>query len=125
MREKDGPRGLVKKPTGFITSSRVAAQLNLQCDGSHSHVHLVGGRAAAAQVYPDELCRAILRGVARQKSADHRIDNIAVPPMSAPHIRGFIRSLSGSDIGTAKEFVNGTACRCYEACGNVALQLGG
>ena len=59
VREKDGPRGLVKKPTGFITSSRcVAAQLNLQCDGSHVHVHLVGGRAAAAQVDPDELCRA-------------------------------------------------------------------
>ena len=60
VREKDGPRGLVKKITGFITSSRcVAAQLNLQCDGSHTHVHLVGGRAAAAQVYQDDLCCAI------------------------------------------------------------------
>ena len=103
MRERDGPRGLVKKPTGFITSSRcVAAQLNLQCDCSHAHVHLVGGRAAAAQVYPDELCLAIPRGVVRQTSADNRVDSIAVPPMSSSQIRGFIGSLSGVDIGTAK-----------------------
>ena len=109
VRERDGPRGLVKKPTGFITSSRcVAAQLNVQCDGSHLHVHLVGGRASAAQVYPDELCRAILRGVVRQKAADNKIASIAVPIVSSSQIRGFISSLSGVDIGSVREFADAT-----------------
>ena len=81
---RDGPRGLVKKPTGFMTSSRcIAAQLDARCDGSHTHVHLVCGRASAAQVYPDDLCRAVLRGVVWQKAEDSRIDSIVVPTMSS------------------------------------------
>ena len=53
---KDGARGLVKKPTGFLSSSRcVRQQLNRKCTGDHSHVPLVGGRAAGAQVYPQML----------------------------------------------------------------------
>ena len=44
-------------------------ELNKRCDSSfrHDHVALVAGRAAAAQVYPEELCRAIYRGIAKQK----------------------------------------------------------
>ena len=51
--------GLVKKPSGFMTSSRcVAKELDKRCDGGHSHVPLMAGRAAAAQVYPDMVCEA-------------------------------------------------------------------
>ena len=34
------------------------------------HVHLMGGRAAAAQEYPQELCRAVCKGLAAQKRYD-------------------------------------------------------
>ena len=71
VKGSQGDHGQVKKPTGFLTSSRfVAEELNRYCDGSHDHVHLVAGKAAAAQVYPPELCKAMLRGTAKQKQVD-------------------------------------------------------
>ena len=68
---KNGKRGLVKKPTGFLSSSRcVRQELNRKFIADHAHVPLVGGRAAGAQVYPQMLCEAICRGVARQQRED-------------------------------------------------------
>ena len=65
---QSGDVGRVKKPTGFMTSSRhIAVELGRLCDKSHDHVHLMAGKAAAAQIYPPELCKAMLRGVARQE----------------------------------------------------------
>ena len=56
--------GRVKKPTGFLTNSHVLAdQLSKKCMGGHRHIQLVGGRARACQVYPEKLCRSILRGI--------------------------------------------------------------
>ena len=56
--------GKVKKPTGFITnSSYLADQLGDKCLGGHRHIQLMGGRAAACQVDPDKLCRAMLKGI--------------------------------------------------------------
>ena len=66
-----GDLGLVKKPTGFMTSSRcVLQELGKRCSGDHDHVPLVGGRDAGAQVYPQALCEAICLGVAAQKKSD-------------------------------------------------------
>ena len=46
--------GPVKKPTGFLTNSpHVARELAMRCPRNHEHVHLVGGRAAGAAIYPD------------------------------------------------------------------------
>ena len=45
-------------------------ELSRRCPKDHEHVHLVGGRASAAQEYPRELCEAICRGVANQKKHD-------------------------------------------------------
>ncbi len=60
-----------KKPTKFMTNSlAIAGELNVRCRGGHRHVHLVSGRAAAAAEYPDGLCEAICRGLARQKRWD-------------------------------------------------------
>ena len=71
INEKHGEKGLVKKPTGFLTSSdHIARALNLKCGGGHAHVPLVGGRAAGAQVYPDKLCKAIVNGMLKQKELD-------------------------------------------------------
>ena len=74
--ETDNGDRLVKKPTGFMTSSRfVAEELNKYCDGSHDHVHLMSGKlTAAAQVYPPDLCKAMLRGTRKQKIADTGLD---------------------------------------------------
>ena len=60
-----------KKPTKFMSNSWcILQELSVRCDGSHVHQHLVGGRAAKAQEYPDALCRAICRGLANQKRYD-------------------------------------------------------
>ena len=53
-----------KKPTKFMTNAwHIAEELSRKCDGSHEHQPLVSGRAHAAQVYPEGLCRAICRGL--------------------------------------------------------------
>ena len=71
IEKKGGKMGLVKKPTGFMTSSScIASALNMRCSGGHDNVHLVGGRVAGAQVYPVELCEAIVNGVVKQKVLD-------------------------------------------------------
>ena len=45
--------GPVLKPTGFLTNCpAVARDLAKKCPGYHDHVHLVGGRAAGAAIYP-------------------------------------------------------------------------
>ena len=68
---RNGPRGPVAKPTGFLTSSwAICNELSRKCKDGHTHVPLVGGRAAGAQVYPPALCEAICRGIAKQKAWD-------------------------------------------------------
>ena len=45
--------GPVLKPTGFLTNSKcIAKELSQRCPTDHEHVPLVGGRAAAAAIYP-------------------------------------------------------------------------
>ena len=44
----------------------IALELKTKCDGSHSHQHLVGGRAKAAAKYPTRLCQAICVGLRNQ-----------------------------------------------------------
>ena len=68
-----GEMGPVKKPTGFASNSwMVMRELGRVCeDKSHVHVPLMGGRAAAAAIYPGKLCEAICRGIAKQKKYDN------------------------------------------------------
>ncbi len=75
MRQKEaGEWKPVMKPTRFMTNSReIAKILQKRCDGSHDHISLDGGRAKLAQVYPDELCRKICRGLMNQLEQDGRI----------------------------------------------------
>ena len=63
--------GPVLKPTGFMTNSmEVAKALDKRCPGCPRHVHLMSGRAAACQVYPKGLCRAVCKGVIQQARHD-------------------------------------------------------
>ena len=69
IEHRGGEVGLVKKPTGFMSSSPyVLTELDRKCLGGHEHIPLVGGRAAGAAIYPQELCEAICRGIRRQKT---------------------------------------------------------
>ena len=62
-----------KKPTRFMTNSRALGQeFNQRCDSSHEHQSLVDGRAASAARYPDELCKAICRGIIKEKMERRR-----------------------------------------------------
>ena len=62
--DRDGNQVAAKKPTKWASSSpQMLARLNVRCDKSHSHQHLVGGRAAAAAYYPAKLISQILRGM--------------------------------------------------------------
>ena len=64
--------GPAKKPTGFMTSGHeIAKHLFRTCDNSHEHIPLMGGRAAAAAMYPEQLCREMCKGVAAQKLYDN------------------------------------------------------
>lgn len=47
---------------------------------------MLGGRAAAAQVYPVELCRSVCKGIVAQKSADHS-RMFETLPMSEQRVR--------------------------------------
>ena len=90
---KHGERGLVKKPTGFMTSSYEIAQLlNRKCSGGHQHVPLVGGRAAGAQVYPEMLCQAIVDGMLRQKNIDES-NRVSTMEMSRGQLNLFSQRL--------------------------------
>ncbi|MCP2505128.1 MAG: hypothetical protein NLN65_07530, partial [Candidatus Poseidoniaceae archaeon] len=65
---------LVKKPTGFMSNAKgIREELGKKCNGEHSHVSLLNGRAKRAQVYPDELCYRILKGLIDQMKLDGRI----------------------------------------------------
>ena len=68
--------GLDKKPTRMISSSlevlrRIEARCSNELGGhQHRHVHLVQGRAKAAQAYPRELGMKIWQGIAAQRKLD-------------------------------------------------------
>lgn len=63
--------GPVKKPTTCMTNIvELYKILSRPCPGCVRHVNLVSGRAAAAQVYPKALCRAMCQGIVRQAQAD-------------------------------------------------------
>ena len=89
---RGGEKGLVKKPTGFMSSRRcIIQELDRKCTGDYDHVPLVGGRAAGAAIYPQALCEAICRGIAKQKkNMDHR-DNMIVNTgkMNTEQIKNF------------------------------------
>ena len=49
----------------------VMRKMNKRCDGSHEHQQLIDGRAKAAAIYPEGLCRAICKGLMEQLRMDN------------------------------------------------------
>ena len=77
--EAEGSSGLVKKDTRFMTNAiMIAERLNRVCDKTHSHVPLIGGRAKKAQIYPEDLCAQMLRGLIDQLRYDGRLRDTAI-----------------------------------------------
>jgi len=74
--EDEHGKGLVKKATRILSSSpEVLKKLAARCsnesgDSQHRHVHLIQGRAKAAQVYPREFSMRVCEGVAAQQRLD-------------------------------------------------------
>ena len=63
--------GPVLKPTGFLANCKhIARELSNICPRNHEHVPLLSGRAAAAAIYPHNLCCAICKGLAMQLKED-------------------------------------------------------
>ena len=62
----------VKGITGSLANSPAKdEELNLLCPGEHDHVTLEGSnRTKQAQVYPDDQCRAMCKGLENQKQMD-------------------------------------------------------
>ena len=59
---------LAKKPTRFMTNSQARGrELARKCDKSHEYQALLDGRAKDAARYPPGLCRAICRGISKEK----------------------------------------------------------
>ena len=74
MQEDEHGKALIKKPTAFMSnSSEILKRLARKCSGDHRHILLVNGRAKRAEVYPDELCKEIVKGLVDQMVMDHRI----------------------------------------------------
>eukprot|EP00972_Heterocapsa_arctica_P095582 14095721-Heterocapsa_arctica.AAC.1 len=79
--------GLVRKETCYLTNSpAIAEQLTGKCtnltgaEEYHRHVHLVGGRAKNAEMYPPMLVEAILSGIVKQMQMDGEISNLEAGP---------------------------------------------
>ena len=71
------------KPTGFMSNSeKILEALSKRCLGKAgkcsraqggTHAHAMGHIAKDAAVYPNELCRAVLKGVTAQARSDRRL----------------------------------------------------
>ena len=67
------PRGGRANQEANWVSHQLAKILENRCKGDHRHIELIGGRAKSAEVYPDELCKDILKGLTNQMKVDERI----------------------------------------------------
>ena len=59
----------VNKPTMIMTNSEAIAQkASARCTGGHRHVHLIGGKAKAAAIYPVKLVDTFLDGLMLERA---------------------------------------------------------
>lgn len=84
----------------MTSSAHIANRLDRCCPGNHEHVHLMGGRAAAAQESPPALCEEINKAFFDQKKADRRI---STAEMSSVGVRDFVHALGGGHICSVRE----------------------
>ena len=62
--DQQGKKTPARKRTRFMSNCpEILQELGKMCPGKHVHQPLIQGRARAASIYPDGLCRAICRGL--------------------------------------------------------------
>ena len=71
-KDANGKEVKAKKPTQWASSApHMLKRLSTRCDRTHTHQHLISGRAAAAAYYPPKLISQILRGMRDTADAEH------------------------------------------------------
>ena len=86
---------LVRKRTKILTNApEVARRVARKCTGDHRHVHLIGGRAKRAQLYPRAFSRAVCDGIAAQKRL-HSLGLQHRELLSVTEMREAVRKLTG------------------------------
>ena len=89
-KSKAGEEVSAKKLTKCVSNSWcILQELSVRCDKSHAHQHLMGGSASHAQEYPDELCKAICRGLANQLKYN-RSGRVCVNAMTSGDFNSFV-----------------------------------
>ena len=116
----DGHGGMLpaKKPTRWMSNSPwMLSELNVNCDGSHQHQHLMSGRAAAAAFYPPQLLRAIIRGMARTRDIKLGVHTLmdslnsliaAIPRTSSQHNTTAQLDSTGPDVQPTDDSTSNT-----------------
>ena len=100
LRPDGSCEGMSQKRTRWLTNcAGVASSLSRKCTKDHDHVPLRGGRAVQGQVYPPELCKAIVQGLKKQLSKDECAARFPQSDQGRlhcekPHISKFSRSIS-------------------------------
>ena len=102
-RDPAGEVNPVRKLTRWLTNSPCLAEtLEKPCSQDHSHTLLLSGRAAAAQVYPPQLCKAIVEAFSRQLQLDSRLCMEEFPSLSSlapePEDRSGTARVSGDPV---------------------------
>ena len=71
-KDANGKEVKAKTPTQWASSApHMLKRLSTRCDRTHTHQHLISGRAAAAAYYPPKLISQILRGMRDTADAEH------------------------------------------------------
>ena len=97
----------VKKPTRFITNSWcIGESLDRKCQCQVPHGSLLGGRAAAAAIYPDKLCDAICKGIANQIKQD-MAHTVATRPMHAEGMVSFVNEINPGSLSRVMDHYTG------------------
>lgn len=79
----DGTQMPAKEPTRWASSShQMTKRLSQRCSKDNDHQMLVGGRAKAAQDYPTELIKEILRGIRATEDHEEQWDPLAPAPVT-------------------------------------------
>ena len=98
-----------KKLTRWLTNSPcLDEKLEKQCPGTHRHEPLVGGRPKAAQLYPPNLCAAIVAEFAEQLRLDvgSAADSVSAAPSrpsTSPVFNLEILQVDSEDTGSQLE----------------------
>ena len=123
VKEVGGETGMVLKPTGFLTSSWcIATELNARCAGNHEHIPLMGGRAAKAAIYPPALCRAICKGLIKQKEYDLKNNLSTTGKMDRQQLSALVTRVRQEDEHVGAAYVK---YQKYSASGGIQKPIGG